>query len=471
MTDSVNSVDTGRVDSPHNETIVAIITPPGEGGIAAIRLAGPKSHSLLTLSVRSTDNKSISFEPMHMQFGRYYSINGEMLDEVMAVCMTRGHSYTGADQAEIFCHGGQQIVKLILEDIIACGARPALPGEFTKLAFLSGRIDLAKAEAVAEIISANSHHSYTVSREHLLGAYSEHITSLRERLLGLLAEIETAIDFTENENYSAPYHTLTEIATKVEKNLSKLILTYTGGKIISEGFTVAVAGRPNAGKSSLFNRLLQQDRAIVNPQAGTTRDYLSEWIILNGFSINLVDTAGLRKEGGEIEKSGQQRAKQIIDKADLVLWLFDLSDTTAIVDLQTDINALSGHQLLAVGNKHDLVKNKNIHEVTKSNDGLLISCLTGEGIEELKTALLACIEQKMPDLTSGLVVTSARHRHKLALAQDSLASAMVKLTAGASPELIAFDLRESINSLDEIIGKVYTEDILGEIFSRFCIGK
>jgi tRNA modification GTPase len=449
--------------------------------------------------------------PFMMRYGYFLDKRGAAIDEVTAVYMPAGKSYTGLDQVEIYCHGGRQVALTILNEIVSSGARAAEPGEFTKLAFLSGRIDLTRAEAVAEIIGANTTTSYQAAREHLLGTYSEHINRLQQKIIDIISEVETSIDFPEEDVDTLEVKGLIESVDETIESIKKLAETYTGGRIIREGYTVAIAGRPNAGKSSLFNLLLRQERALVTPTPGTTRDYLSEWIDLGGFAVQLIDTAGLRGKGGLIEKAGQKSAMKIVSDADLVLWMVDLSERNWGNKLRLDFSFVKKHNSLLIGNKIDIVPdyrklcgrlanlcgwqtsssapyyNQFVGQNSGSSDRRMsepqglrptngqnlipISCLTGKGISGLKKKLLECINQRMPDLTSGLVVTSARHQQKLQAALKNLRRAKKKMKSGESPELTAFDLRQAATAINEITGKVYTEDILQRIFSKFCIGK
>jgi len=407
-----------------------------------------------------------------MRYGHFVDRQGDTIDEVMAVYMPKGKSYTGLQQVEIFCHGGRQVATNILNEIIASGARVAEPGEFTKLAFLSGRIDLARAEAVAEIIGANTDSSFHAAREHLLGAYAAHINMLREKIINIIAEVEASIDFPEEEIDPADTRRLFHMVDEIVGELNDLASTYTGGRIIKEGYKIAISGRPNAGKSSLFNLLLRQQRALVTPTAGTTRDYLSEWIDLDGFAVNLIDTAGLRKGGGAIEKAGRESAIKIISDADLLVWIIDLSEKDWTTKLQADLEFIKKHIKLLVGNKIDLLKDyRKVLGQAKDADLTPISCLTGKGVSNLKKKLLECINERTPDLTSGVVVTSVRHQQKLKQAVKYLRAAKKKMSQSDSPEITAFELRQAAGAIDEITGKVYTEDILDRIFSRFCIGK
>ncbi len=455
------------------ETIVAIITPPGEGGISALRLCGGQSPFILTKHFRTAKGEeSKEFQPFLMRFGHFIDKQSNEIDEILAVYMPRGHSYTGHEQVEIFCHGGNQAAQKILNSLIESGARAAEPGEFTKLAFLSGRIDLSKAEAVAELISSSTEKSYEVAKEHLLGGYSGAIESLRQKLIELIAEVEASIDFPEEEISPDDKKQLLNTLASIESQINQLISSYKGGRIINEGYKVAICGRPNAGKSSLFNLILRQQRALVTPTPGTTRDYLSEWIDLGGYAVNLIDTAGLRTGGGAIEKAGQSLARKIMKQSDLILWMIDLSQKNWQKLLELDLKSEFHKNVLLVGNKIDRAKQKKSarNEITKRTV-LPISCVTRAGIEKLKKQFLDRISQSMPDLTSGQVVTSARHLQKLKSSMKCLKTAEIKLNKNASPELTAFDLRQAAEALSEITGRIYNDDILGQIFSKFCIGK
>lgn len=461
-----------------DDTIAAIITPPGEGGIAALRLAGADSKKLLakffspgiSTSSSSKAPKRSNMQPFVLRHGHFAGSSGEVIDEVMAVFMPRGKSYTGEDQAEIFCHGGQQVVRLILDALLAGGARAAEPGEFTRLAFLNGRIDLTRAEAVAEVIAANTEQAYQVSREHLLGAYATEVGNLRDQLVMIKAEIEAAIDFSDEEIDPAGTNQLVESISQTFIQLKALLATYSGGRIINEGYKIAIGGRPNAGKSSLFNLMLRSERALVHATAGTTRDFLSEWIDLEGFAVNLIDTAGLRTGGTELEKLGQARGGQIIEKADLLLWMFDISVKGWQTRLQSDLKRIKYKDILLVANKIDLVKSSR-SLTADASDAISISCLTGRGSKLLHRTMLEHINRKMPDLTSGIVVTSARHKQKLSLALRECGRVRTMLRKNESLEIVAFTLRQAVTALDEITGKVYTEEILGKIFATFCVGK
>lgn len=453
------------------DTIAAIITPPGEGGIAALRLAGPRSRAILELLFRTSGEEVARFRPFVMRYGKVVAADGHVLDEVMAVTMPAGRSYTGMDQAEIFCHGGRLVVRLILDELLRAGARAAEPGEFTRLAFEHGRIDLARAEAVAELIAANSQAALQASREHLLGAYSEHVSALREQLVSIMADLEAQIDFPEEELPTRSAAQLLGQLDQIAGQITTLCDSYKEGRIINEGFRLAIAGRPNAGKSSLFNLLLRQERALVNRTPGTTRDYLSEWIEIGGVAVNIIDTAGLRQGGGAVEKLGQKRAKDVIKDCHLVIWVVDISRKGWEKQLEFDAKTLYHNNIIIVGNKRDLFSGRKKPFNHNEIELIQLSCLTKAGFKTLESALVDRISRRLPDLTSGMVVTSARHHQKFRMALKEIVGARKKISDAESPELIIFDLRQAADALDEITGRVVTEEILGRIFGKFCIGK
>ncbi|MEA3296982.1 MAG: tRNA uridine-5-carboxymethylaminomethyl(34) synthesis GTPase MnmE, partial [candidate division Zixibacteria bacterium] len=378
------------------------------------------------------------------------------------------------EQVEIFCHGGRQTARLILDELITSGARVAEPGEFTRLGFLSGRMDLTKAEAVADIIAASTTVSHNVAREQLLGKYAEHVSMLRSRLVDILVEVEVSIDYPEEEITPENKRSLLQSISDCIELLERLVDTYRSGRIIREGFKVAIGGRPNAGKSSLFNLLLKQERALVTATPGTTRDYISEWIDLNGVAVNIIDTAGLRQTRSRVEKVGQDAARKIFSGCDLLIWIVDLSRKGWRRTLKEDLKQLENFPIWLVGNKIDLL-NKGPAENEKHyfDDQSLtpVSCLTSRGMKRFRQLLDQTVNQALPDLTSGVVVTSARHRQKLIVALRYVKKTRKKVRIGDFPELIVFELKQALNEIDEITGKIYNEEILDRIFSKFCIGK
>ncbi|HSH00331.1 MAG TPA: tRNA uridine-5-carboxymethylaminomethyl(34) synthesis GTPase MnmE [candidate division Zixibacteria bacterium] len=447
------------------DIIAAIITPPGEGGLGAIRCAGPGARKLCApfLSWATIP------EPFHLIHTTFSIPSASApLDEVMAVWMPSGKSYTGEEQVEIFTHGGRVVLQQVLRALFDAGARPAEPGEFTRRAFLSGRIDLTRAEAVAELISAKSEFAYRAARDNLFGETASVVTHLRERLIELAAELEANVDFPEEEIQPEDHERLVGSCARLAQEIASLAASYRRGVVVRDGFKVALAGRPNAGKSSLFNALLGRHRALVSETPGTTRDYLSEWITLGGFAVELIDTAGLRDSSERLERAGQELARALIDAAHLTLWIVDSAEPDWVVDYRADLRSYAEREMLVVVNKIDLLASAP----TPTDDReLCVSCATGAGLGALEARLVAQIEALAPDQTDGMIVTSERHQRKLLAAHEALERARAGLEEGLSPELIAFEISGACAALDEITGAVYTDDLLERIFSKFCIGK
>lgn len=389
--------------------------------------------------------------------------------------MPAGRSYTGQAQAEIFSHGGYYIMRKILAEIVRLGARVAEPGEFTRRAFLAGRIDLAKAEAVADIIASKTEHAYNAARKNLLGRFSEYIDRIRDMAIGLLSEIEASVDYPEEDLQTEEKEQLLANADELITSIKGLLDSYQAGQIIKEGFKIAIAGRPNAGKSSLFNLLLNQNRAIVAPVPGTTRDYLTEWIDLDGVAVALTDTAGLRSSSGVIEKAGQKSARAIMHEADLVLWIVDVArkrwQKELVSDLKDDHHCAKYLILLNKVDKLPEDEAAALKPAVREFSAVVLSCKAGTGLKGLRKTLAGRITGQMPDLTDRLVLTSERHRAKLANALKSFRLGRKGIASGESPEMIAFELRRAVNEIDEITGRIYNEEILDRIFARFCIGK
>ncbi|MDH3936392.1 MAG: tRNA uridine-5-carboxymethylaminomethyl(34) synthesis GTPase MnmE [candidate division Zixibacteria bacterium] len=448
------------------------MTPPGRGGIAAIRVAGRLSLRLLKKHFQSDQQGKQSFTPFMLKHGWFCHADGARLDEVMAVYMPSGRSYTGMDQVEVYCHGGSEAVKQVLNELLKSGARAAEPGEFTRLAFLHGRIDLTQAEAVGELIDAQTSVSYDAAREHLSGAYTEHVNMLRSGLVEILAETEAAIDYPEDDIGPDGGAGLTKSLNELMDQIRRLKESYSAGRILRDGFKIVIAGRPNAGKSTLFNLLLRQERALVTATPGTTRDYLSEWIDIEGIPVNLIDTAGLRIGGSQIEKAGQDLARRLISKCDLLIWIVDMSRKRWSSELQADLEDLGRMRKLLAGNKIDvLTKADQKLEQSRHAHLMPISCLSGQGVDEFSSSLSTIIRESRPELTSGLVVTSARHQQKLQRALKQIRRAGKLLRLGESPELVVFELQAAVTALDEITGRIYNDEILDRIFAKFCIGK
>ena len=456
---------------PAGHTIAAIATSAGSGGIGIIRISGPKAQSILK-RVFAPQNEKSKPTPYLLRFGRIINQNnGEPLDEVLAVFFPQPHSFTGESMVEIYCHAGHFSLKRILDNILTCDCRIAETGEFSLRRFLNHGVDLTKLEGAAEIVGAKTELASRLARDHLIGTYGEHISTLRQQIVHLLAELESDIDFPEEEAVASVDHDLwQEQLDRIVAALEKLSASYRTGRIVRDGFRVVIAGAPNAGKSSLFNRLVRDSRALVTPIPGTTRDYLSEWIDIEGLPVELYDTAGWRRGRGKIERAGIEKTKKLIGRADLIIYMIDSAGKKAALP---HFRLRKEQVLMVAFNKVDLLplRSKKIAEwreaLGASKKYCLISAKTGRGIVELlcmihRTAGLA-------DLTESLVVTAHRHQVKIESCLTHLRR--VKSMKRMPVEIVSFELRQAANQISEITGHVYTEQILDEIFSQFCIGK
>ncbi|MGQ9688810.1 MAG: tRNA uridine-5-carboxymethylaminomethyl(34) synthesis GTPase MnmE [Desulfobaccales bacterium] len=452
------------------DTIAAISTPLGEAGIGIVRLSGPEAEAIARRLFRPHRPRSL-WRSHRLYVGHFLDSQGCVLDEVLLTLMRAPYSYTREDVVEIHCHSGYAVLRAILGEVLAAGARLARPGEFTLRAFLSGRLDLSQAEAVLEVIQARTQASLRVAAAHLTGGLGRRLGEVRTSLLGLLARVEAALDFPEEAEEFSPQNLREELAAP-RRHLEELLATYHQGRLLREGLDVVLAGRPNVGKSSLLNRLLDADRAIVTDIPGTTRDVIEEAIVLEGVALRLSDTAGLREARDPVEELGVARSQARLAQADLVVYLVDASQPLPQEDIQV-LQELADRPGLVAINKIDLPRRLNLQELNQCSPHRLveISALTGQGLEELKRALV--------DLalggglrTEGDLVTQARHHELLVRAQEALIRG-AELLAPAEPhwELLALEVREALQALGEITGEEVGDTVLDQIFSQFCIGK
>jgi tRNA modification GTPase len=457
-----------------SNTIAAIATPVGEGGISIIRISGVDSLSVALKIFHTPSGNSVEkLSPHKAHFGSIYDpTTRKCVDEVVLTWFKTPKSYTGEDVVEISAHGGIYGSSRILGLVIDHGARLAEPGEFTRRAFMNGRIDLSQAEAVADLISAASDKALQAAMMQLKGQLSEKIIGLYDRLLFVLSQIEAAIDFPEEGlDFQKRNVSICELK-QVRTEISDLVSTYKQGKISREGASVALVGKPNVGKSSLLNALLQEDRAIVSPHPGTTRDTLEEKIRIKDTHINIIDSAGLRIHPETIEQEGIRRTRSVIENADLTLVIFDGSQPLDEND-ELICKEVNDRATLAIINKCDLSQQwsiKNLKEKLKSKTVLLISAKEPRGLDALIDAIYNCVI-KAEKNGEAIFISRERHRSNLAQASLSLEKTLISLESQLSEEFIAIDLSIAMNHLGTILGKVVEDELLDQIFNSFCIGK
>lgn len=466
-----------RLSLPNEDTIAAIATPPGDGGIAIIRISGPKSTEIIKLIFKTEhrDTGKASIEYHRLYHGRIidYKTN-DIVDDVLCVFMKSPNSYTGENVVEIHSHGGHLVPKKILGMLFSLGIRPANPGEFSLRAFLNGRMDLAQAEAVSDIINARTDEALKQAELQLEGILSDRICEFKDTIIDILAEIEAQVDFPEEDLDPIVKSSLYNRTNDLIKDLTALLKTYEEGRIIKYGIRTAILGKPNVGKSSLLNRLLMKDRAIVSHLPGTTRDFIEESIDIRGLPLVLVDTAGIRVTVDEIEHAGVRIARKQADEAELLLIVLDGSTQLEQDDTEV-LKHKNGKKSLIVVNKSDLglkLSPDTLSALIPENRIVYTSAKSGTGIEELKDVVKELLTGgiSIKDRTE-IIITELRHKLALENAGSRLYSFLELLNKGESPEFLAIDLRSALDSLGEITGEITTEEILGRIFSKFCIGK
>lgn len=454
-----------------DDTIAAISTPLGEGGLAVIRISGKEACRVADGCFRPAGQ--VSRRPSEaashtVQYGHVVA-EGRVVDEVLLGVFRAPRTYTREDTVEVSCHGGLLAARQVLEAVLAAGARLAEPGEFTRRAFLNGRLDLTQAEAVADIIHARTELALAAAHEQLAGKLSQRIHRLRDELLAVLAHVEAHIDFPEED--IAP-DTREQLLARLERAtafMDELLATAEEGRLLRRGIRVAIVGRPNVGKSSLLNQLLGQDRAIVSPVAGTTRDTIEETANIRGLPMVLIDTAGLREAGDAIEQEGVRRSHQTLARAELVLHVLDASTALEAEDARW-LAELAARKRILVLNKADLPARVVLPD-TAGLPVVSVSCLTGAGIEPLKDTLRAQVWSGEIRAEMLEVMINARHQEALRRAQAAVGRSAEALRQDLTLELVALDLRLAVNAVGEIVGGTATEDLLDAIFSQFCLGK
>ncbi len=463
------------------ESTICALATPGHGAISVIRVSGPAAISQVEgIFQPATEGKKLHNQaPNTIHFGTIRQ-GDEVVDEVLVSLFKAPHSYTGEDSIEISCHGSPYIQQKILELLVTQGARPARPGEFTQRAFLNGKMDLSQAEAVADLVAAESEGAHRVALQQLRGGFSDRLKSLREQLLHFISMIELELDFSEEEVEFADRTQLNGLVNEIRTLINELVQSFQLGNVLKNGVPVAIIGRPNVGKSTLLNALLKEERAIVSDIEGTTRDSIEDTINLEGVTFRFIDTAGIRETADTIENLGIRRTYQKIEQASVVLLLVEAGDDVKLI--QRSMEAIrkqiqgNGKHLVVVLNKADQVDENTLAELQKrikleeSENLIAISANTGYRTEELANLLLQIVNYgslKHQDV----VISNIRHLNALKSASESLSRVSEGLTSALPTDLLAQDIREALHFLGEITGEVTTDEILGNIFKNFCIGK
>ncbi len=459
----------------NEDTIAAISTPMGQAGIGIIRISGPRSLAIAKRIFRPKRNIQ-SLESHRLYLGMILDPDkGEIVDEALLSYMQAPHTYTREDVVEINSHSGYLVLSKILEIVLSQGARPANPGEFTLRAFLNGRIDLTQAEAVVDLINARSERGLYLASQQLKGRFKEEIGDLKDRIGDILAQLEVAIDFPDEDDAIISRHALSEQMEKdIIPSIEDLIRMHRQKRIWIEGISTIIVGRVNVGKSSLLNRLIDEERAIVTPIPGTTRDIIESNILINGIPLRLMDTAGLRDVRDEVERIGISLTTRKLKEADLVLMVIDQNRPISREDLDI-IEMCKEKPSILVLNKIDLpsaIKQEDMDRLNSYNLPMAyVSALTGEGLEKLKKVIFDLVIKGEADLTQSYIAPNIRHKQVLQEALASLKNALSLLKGSGPFDIIAFEVRSALNALGQITGEVTTEDILNRIFSQFCLGK
>ncbi|MDZ7314544.1 MAG: tRNA uridine-5-carboxymethylaminomethyl(34) synthesis GTPase MnmE [candidate division KSB1 bacterium] len=454
-----------------NDTIAAIATPPGIGAISIIRVSGPSSIDKIA-SVFRASKSLIEAEERRMLYGKIIDPRDKQeIDRVLVVKFIAPHSYTGEDMVEIHCHGSRLITSEIMRILVESGIRPACPGEYSLRAFLNGKIDLVQAEAVADVIQAQTKAALKASQRQLEGELSKHLNAIKNDLKDTVALLELSLDFSEED---ITFIQANDLKTRIEKSLESiksLLKGFRYGKILREGLIVVLTGKPNVGKSSILNKLLQKERAIVSDIPGTTRDSIEEWIDINGYLIRIIDTAGIWGAQGVLEQKAKDRTLKAVQNADLVLFITDGSSELDSEDLQAlkQIEEKYNGTIILIRNKADLgLAALNERILQKFDGALVISAKTGEGFENLEKRILAQIAE-LPH--EDEIICNDRHYEELLKAKSELENALEALERSLSEEFLAVHLKGALSCLGRITGEVTVDEILDHIFSRFCIGK
>jgi tRNA modification GTPase len=462
-----------------DDTICAISTAPGVGGIAVIRVSG---NDAILITSRCWKGANIAEMKSHTaHFGRIIDKNGNILDEVVLTLFRNPRSFTGEDVIEIACHGSSWIQQQIVNTLIECGCRTAIGGEFTRRAYTNGRLDLSQAEAIADLIASSSRASHRIALNQMRGAFSNELSALREKLLEFVSLIELELDFTEEDVEFADRSRLLDLATLIKNKIDSLAGSFAVGNAIKNGIPCAIVGETNAGKSTLLNHLLRDDRALVSDIHGTTRDVIEDTITLGGTLFRFIDTAGIRNTDDTIESMGIERTFKKLNEAQIVLWVIDANTPfEKITELSQRILADSeGKTLITVVNKIDTLDDVRQQAIASFMNDIVgtrgtvafISAKNSIGMDTLEQTLVQCAAMPDTDNANEVIVTNSRHYEALLHAGEAITRAIDGLQLGISGDFVSQDIRECMHYLGEITGEITTDQILGSIFTRFCIGK
>ncbi|WP_300362110.1 tRNA uridine-5-carboxymethylaminomethyl(34) synthesis GTPase MnmE [Fusobacterium sp.] len=453
------------------DTIAAISTPRGEGGIGIVRLSGDESLNILEKIFKPKSNKKIKdIKSYTINYGHIF--DGEnLVDEVLVSVMKAPNTYTREDIVEINCHGGYLITERVLELVLKNGAKIAETGEFTRRAFLNGRLDLTQAEAVIDLIHGKTEKSISLSLNNLRGDLKEQIHYLKKILLDVAAHVNVVLDYPEEGvDEPIPDHLIGELHN-VKDTITRLVESYDKGKMIKEGIKTAIVGKPNVGKSSLLNSILREERAIVTSIAGTTRDTIEEIINIKGIPLIMVDTAGIRETCDEVENIGVQKSKKVLKEADLVLFVMDSSRELSDEDKEIYDN-IQGEKVIGILNKIDMEKKLDVSNLSKVKKWIEISALENIGIDNLENEIYKfIISENIEDSSEKLIITNIRHKSALEKTKKAIENIFETIDMGYPMDLIAVDLNDALDSLSEVTGEISSEDLLDHIFSNFCVGK
>ena len=462
-----------------DDTICAISTAPGVGGIAVIRVSGNDAILITTRCWKGANIAEMKSHTAH--FGRIIDKNGNILDEVVLTLFRNPRSFTGEDVIEIACHGSSWIQQQIVNTLIECGCRTAIGGEFTRRAYTNGRLDLSQAEAIADLIASSSRASHRIALNQMRGAFSNELSALREKLLEFVSLIELELDFTEEDVEFADRSRLLDLATLIKNKIDSLAGSFAVGNAIKNGIPCAIVGETNAGKSTLLNHLLRDDRALVSDIHGTTRDVIEDTITLGGTLFRFIDTAGIRNTDDTIESMGIERTFKKLNEAQIVLWVIDANTPfEKITELSQRILADSeGKTLITVVNKIDTLNDARQQAIASFMNNIVgtqgtvafISAKNSIGMDTLEQTLVQCAAMPDTDNANEVIVTNSRHYEALLHAGEAITRAIDGLQLGISGDFVSQDIRECMHYLGEITGEITTDQILGSIFTRFCIGK